>query len=174
MNKQEILAKLKEEEGPIHVLFICSGNILRSAFAEMYFEKILEDNHGPTNLIIESGAVTYINDTIMHNTRKALKGEGVPRERIKQFRPRHVSNHPALFKRADILFGMTRGHMEDLSSLGFGDKSFHINEFAFDLHEDIADPFFSGTYGEAFRQVKAGCDKVLEIFEEEGIIRKKS
>ncbi|MHA1145499.1 MAG: arsenate reductase/protein-tyrosine-phosphatase family protein [Candidatus Helarchaeota archaeon] len=174
MNKSEILSHLKQKKTPIHVLFVCSGNILRSAFAELYFEKILADKHGKTNLVIESGALTYMNDRIAYETKKFLLKEGVSKERIKQFRSRHVDNHPDLFNRADIIFGMTNGHLSDLKSLGYGDKSFHINEFAFDKNFDIADPFFSGGYGESFTQVKAACDEILKIFEKEGIMREKS
>ena len=172
MNKQEILHRLHDKSGSIHVLFVCSGNMLRSPVAELYFEKILKEKHGETNLIIESGAVTFINDSIMSEARQYLRKEGVSSESINIFRPKHISNHPELFRRADIIFGMTGDHLDDLNTLGFTEKSFLINKFAFNRNEDISDPYFSGNFALSFKQVKEACIKILKIFEEAGIIKK--
>ncbi len=166
---QEIIEKLKNKTGAIHVLFVCSGNIIRSAYSEILFEKMLQDKHGKTNIVPESGALVYHNDSIHFKTKRALLDKGVPKERIKKHKPKHVDYHHEMFERADIIFGYSQEHLDELPE--FADKTFLIWEFAFGERKEIADAFFTGTFEESFAQIDQCLEKILKIFEENGIIR---
>jgi len=167
--KASILEKLKDTN-PIRILFNCSGNIMRSAYGEIMFEKMLRDKYGKTKILCESGGVIYHNDSIAYETKKILLDQGVARDRIKKFRSRHIDDHPGAFQGADLILTMTKEHLPYLKHLE--DKTFLLNDFAFDEETDIADPFFSGRAEESFAQVKKALDKMLIIFEGEGILPK--
>ena len=70
MKKERILQKLKEKS-QIRILFNCSGNIMRSAYGEIIFEKMLQEKYGKTKIISESGGVIYNNDSSMAYEKKA-------------------------------------------------------------------------------------------------------
>ena len=170
-NKDLIIKKLKNKVGNIHILFVCSGNIIRSAYSEILFEKMLQDKYGKTNIVSESGALVYHNDSIHFKTKRALLDKGVSKDRVKSHNPRHIDYNRKMFENADVIFGYSEGHMEELRE--FADKSFLIWEFAFGERKEIADAFFTGTYDEAFAQIDKCLDKILEIFEKNEIIKKK-
>ena len=167
MNKEEILTKFKKKS-QIRILFICSGNIMRSAYAEMIFEKILKDKYGDTKIISESGAVEYVNDSIAFQTKKILLEQGVSKERIKQFHPRHVSYYREAFENADLILVMTRGHLDELPD--FREKTFMLTDFVFNEKRDIADPFFDGNIRQSFAEVREGLEELIRIFEEREIL----
>ena len=81
--------------GATGVLFLCSGNMIRSAFAELYAR------HLGCALPVRSAATTYRNDAIYPQARAALLARGVPAETIAVFRPTvlldipHVVEHHA-------------------------------------------------------------------------------
>lgn len=167
---EDIIKKLKDKEGYIHILFVCSGNIIRSAYAEILFEKMLKDKYGETNIISESGALVYKNDAIYYLTRKALLSENVSRERIKKHKPRHIDYYPELFSNADIIFVFSFDHLEPIKQ--FANKTFLIYEFAFGHKKTIEDPFFTGLFDESFADIKQSLEKIIDIFDENQIIKK--
>ena len=167
MKKDEIIQKLKKKE-KIRILFNCSGNIMRSAYAEMMFEKILQDKFGETRIISESGGVIYRNDRIAYETKKILIEEGVSPDRIKKFRPRHIDYYHDAFKNADLILTMSTEHLPYLQE--FNDKTFLLNEFAFNEMRNIADPFFEGSTRKSFAEVKKALFKIIDIFEKNGLL----
>ena len=170
MKKTRILQKLKDSN-PIRILFNCSGNIMRSAYGEIMFEKMLKDKYvRKTKILCESGGVIYHNDSIAYETKRILLEQGVPRERIKQFRSRHIDDHPEAFESADLILTMTKEHLPYLKHLE--EKTFLLNDFAFNEKTDIADPFFSGRAHESFAEVKKALEQMIIIFEKEGILPK--
>ncbi|MHA1379922.1 MAG: arsenate reductase/protein-tyrosine-phosphatase family protein [Candidatus Helarchaeota archaeon] len=169
--KEMIIEKLKNENDDIHILFVCSGNIIRSAYSEILLEKMLQDKYGKTNIVTESGALVYNNDSIHFKTKRALLEKGVPKERIKRHKPKHIDYYREMFNKADIIFGYSNSHIEELKD--FEDKSFLIWDFAFGEKKEIADAWFTGQFEESFAQIDQCLEKILEIFKNNGIIKKK-
>ncbi|NHI93382.1 MAG: hypothetical protein EAX96_12925 [Candidatus Lokiarchaeota archaeon] len=169
MNKEEFLENLKKKD-QIRILFICSGNIMRSAYAEMIFEKMLFDKFGKTKIISESGAVEYVNDSIAYQTKKILMEQGVSKNRINQFHPRHINYYPEAFQNADLILVMTRNHLYELQDEIYKDKTFLLTDFAFGEQIDIADPFFDGNINQSFAEVKEGLEEIIRIFKKRGIL----
>ncbi len=168
---EQILKKLKNKTTDIHILFVCSGNIIRSAYSEIMFEKMLLDKFGRTNIVSESGALVYKNDSIHYKTKRALLAKGISKERIKRHKPKHVDYYREMFDNADIIFVYSQEHLEDANE--FADKTFLIWEFAFGEKKSIADAFFTGQFDESFAEIDQCLEKILEIFEENQIIKKK-
>ncbi|MFX1452832.1 MAG: hypothetical protein ACFFCM_18490 [Promethearchaeota archaeon] len=165
-----ILEKLKNKLDNIHILFVCSGNIIRSAYSEIIFEKMLQDKYGKTNIVSESGALVYNNDSIHYKTKRALLEKGIPKERIKMHKPKHIDYYREMFENADIIFVYSIDHLNDTKE--FADKTFLIWEFAFGEKKSISDAFFTGEFDKSFAEIDQCLEKILEIFEKNQIIKK--
>ncbi|MHA1847799.1 MAG: arsenate-mycothiol transferase ArsC, partial [Promethearchaeota archaeon] len=88
----DILKALKNKD-EIRILFICLGNICRSPYAEVMFEKMVNETAGcRKKFYISSGG--FISNANLHEfTRRALLENGVPRSRIDRFQPRAMRRH---------------------------------------------------------------------------------
>lgn len=86
--------------------FLCSGNVVRSAFAELLAR------HLGCPLPVDSAATRYRNAALFPETRAALLARGIDPE---PFRPRHQDTLPdtPAERTGLLLLGMTRGHLED-------------------------------------------------------------
>lgn len=91
------------------VLFLCSGNIMRSAFAELWAR------HRGFPRPVESAASTYRNDRIHPATARELATLGVPPAEIRRFAPRHLDLAAAGLSPAErastLVLAMTREHL---------------------------------------------------------------
>ena len=161
--KQETLVNLKAKMSRgelIHILFVCSGNIMSSPISEMLFEKIIQDHSCHSLIKSESGAVIYRNSHLMSETRQVLLREGIPAERINRFYPRHIVNHPQLFQNADLILVMEYNHFSVLAD--FGLRSFLLKDFTLGKSKEIGDPYFGGSLLDATEEIKE-CLQVLKI-----------
>jgi protein-tyrosine-phosphatase len=70
------------------VRFLCTGNVVRSAFAELYAL------HVGLPLPVDSAATHYENTHLMRPTREALLARGVSAALLEAFRPRPVWRLP--------------------------------------------------------------------------------
>jgi protein-tyrosine-phosphatase len=86
------------------VRFVCSGNMVRSAFAELYAR------HLGCALPVDSCATTYRNPGLYPETRTALVRLGVDPAACDGFRPRHLDDLPedGLTR---VILGMTPAHL---------------------------------------------------------------
>ncbi|MFX1251663.1 MAG: hypothetical protein ACFFCZ_08635 [Promethearchaeota archaeon] len=172
-----MLKSLKNKK-PINILFICSGNIMRSPIAEMLFEKLLTENYGETwrdKISVASGGVRFKNSQIFPLTRDLLLSEGIPAARIAQFKPRHIEDHPELFAEADLILAMTKGQIKRLLNYepNYDSKTILFTKFISDKRP-IPDPWFSLRRKKALQEVaetiKAGQEGLLKKLKEEGIL----
>jgi protein-tyrosine-phosphatase len=165
----ELLLKLREKE-EITVLFLCSGNIVRSPMAEMLLELELNNRYKKTRIKSISGATTYFNDRIMDFTKDLLIKEGVSADRIYKFRPRNVKQHPELLD-ADLIIGMEPTHIR-LIPKEYRSKAFILSELAIGERRDIPDPWGDaiGAYLEVFKVIKELIKELVNRFEEWGLV----
>jgi protein-tyrosine-phosphatase len=106
------VATLEERlPGRTRVLFVCSGNVVRSAFAHLYAV------HLGCPLAVGSAATTYRNPGLFTETIAALRTRGVPQDAIAAFRPRHVED--LVPDRSTLVLGMTTEHLRALASRGW-------------------------------------------------------
>ena len=116
------------------VLFLCSGNMIRSAFSELYAR------HLGLPWVVESAATTYRNDRIHGSAARALRARGVPESWIETFRPRHIDQVGKVSQNTLVL-GMTHEHLDDWS--GHGPGAWLLSALAGQQIE-IEDPMFTG------------------------------
>lgn len=161
ISKQSLLKILKgkmSKGNVIHILFVCSGNIMRSPIAEMLFEKMIQGHSCQSLIKSESGAVVYHNSRLMSETRQILLGEGISSKRLDSFYPRHISDEPELFKCADLILVMEQNHLSALGELN--NKSFLLKDFTIGVNEEIGDPYFGASFTEVIQEIKH-CLEVL-------------
>lgn len=92
------------------VLFLCTGNMVRSAFAELYAR------HRGCPLPVGSAATVYRNDRLMPETARALSARGVPAAWLRSFRPTHLDDLPKESGRRTLVLVMAEMHREALAA----------------------------------------------------------
>jgi len=142
-----------------HILFLCSGNMVRSAFADLYAQSL------GCPLPVSSAATTYRNDGLYPETVRALRRFDVAEQLIRSFRPTHLDDVVEQIGHDHLVLGMTRAHLHDFAdALGRATER-RVRAFRLSLavgHDvDIADPVLDDVdFGATFERV-ARCVEAL-------------
>jgi protein-tyrosine phosphatase len=159
-HKQQILQKFRESN-QFQIVFICSGNIIRSPYAHLLFEHLLEEDIKLKNKIqVKSGGVTYRNFSISVESRDMLLKEGVPQNKISEFRPRYYPDHPDMFKEVDLVLVMEKNHIRKIPN----QNTFLLLEFTFGKAINVPDPYFDPPYERSFQMIKEALIQLREFF----------
>ena len=144
---------LRAAEG---VVFVCSGNVVRSAFAEL-----LARHRGLPGRLY-SCATTFRNDGLFRETRAALSSRGVPASELDTFRPRHWDDVvDELCGRALVYFPMTAMHAASLRERVPDERIFLLAALLGRPQQEIADPVLDGADFDATFRVIERCVKAL-------------
>ena len=146
------------------LVFVCSGNMVRSAFAELYAR------HLGCAREVRSVATTYRNDGLFPETRRALLARGLAPATLDAFRSTHLEDlRPPPGPRA-LFLAMTRSHVEALTAGGVARGRIHL------LGElegatggaDIADPVLEGAdFDATFARVARLVEVLLAELDED-------
>ena len=135
------------------VLFLCSGNILRSAFAEHYAR------HLGLALPARSGATTYQNGWGPHpEAVAALEARGVSPAAWTGWSPTHLQEVLAALSPGTLVFGMTREHLGAVAGEPLAGA--HLLTSLLGEQREIADPLYDGRYQACFAEI-ATCVEAL-------------
>ncbi|MFQ5821351.1 MAG: hypothetical protein ACE5I5_15305 [Candidatus Heimdallarchaeota archaeon] len=144
------------------MLFLCSGNIIRSAYAELVFDKMISQEAClRERIIVRSGALKYYNRQIFSGIIPFLIQEGVDQSRITNFRPRHIKEYPELLIEANLILVMTRNQLNLLPS-NYRNTAYLLYQFVFDEPLEIPDPFFDPPIKHAVNLLKKALVGLLE------------
>lgn len=136
------------------ILFVCSGNMIRSAFAELYARYL------GLPWPVSSAATTWYNEHIHRCTRAELLARGVPMELVDSFRPTHLSALRDRLEPGTLAFAMTREHLQVLEDLSERiPRRFLLGEVE-GGGEEIPDPLEDGDYERCFATI-ARCVETL-------------
>lgn len=170
MTKSIKLLRTLSTQNKIKIVFICSGNVMRSPYAEMLFEEHIKKQQvsGP-RIISESLAVTYRNSHILSQTYDLLIENGVSPKRIAQFTPRYIDDYLEVCQNADLIFGMTEDHLKALAD--WQEKVFLLSKFVDGpAAEEIPDPFFAKDAWKAYAMVKEKVKRLVALFDAAGLL----
>ena len=148
--------------------FICSGNIIRSPYAELLFEKLIRKYDVLSNKIsVESGGVKYRNSMISEESAVMLLKEGVAEERINRFSPRFYRDFPEMFEKNDLILVMEQSHLKCIPRK-YSDKSFLFLDFVYGKAiGDVPDPYFDPPFERAYNMIKDALlsllDQILQV-----------
>ena len=134
------------------VLFLCSGNVLRSAFCELYAR------HLEVPFRVTSGATVYRNDALFPESRIALLDRGVDAAWLDAFRPTHIERMSP--RPGTRVFGMTRSHLRDFERRFPGEFELALTRGLVGEPGEIDDPLHTGRYTETF-DLLAACVEAL-------------
>ena len=146
--KPSLAKALRDADG---LLFLCSGNMIRSAFAELYAR------HIECALPVRSAGTTYSNPAIHPEARRALVDRGVPTHWSSEFRPQLLDELNPAAGSGELILCMTREHREDALAQGARGPAFLLMEALGDRSE-IADPYFEGGYTDVFTSIERCVD----------------
>lgn len=141
---------------PIHVTFVCSGNICRSPMAEkMFAHQIEERGLGGVVRVTSAGTGSWhAGDGADERTNHVLREHGYPTfHRAAQIDDDHIA--------ADMVIAMGRNHMRILADLGVAParirmmRSFDARSAAHAL--DVEDPYYGtgADFEETFAVIEA-------------------
>jgi protein-tyrosine-phosphatase len=140
------------------IRFLCSGNMVRSAFAELYAR------HLGITLPVDSAGTTYRNHGLYPDTRSALLGLGVTTQACDAFRSRHLDDLPPQEHGPHLVFGMTEDHLIHYRArFPAHDGLFLLGDLC-DGGRPIADPVMDGLpFKVAFEAVARAVNKLVRV-----------
>ena len=150
---------------------ICHGNICRSTMAESVMSYLVTQR-GLTNLFYINSAATSreeIGNPPHYGTVNKLRQVGIP-----------VVPHCAVqmtkqdYQKFDYLIGMDSANIRNMIRISGGDsegKIYKLLTFA-GSGRDVADPWYTGDFDATYRDVKAGCEGLLEYLVENHLSKK--
>ena len=145
---REALAEASE------IVFLCTGNMVRSAFAHVYAE------HLGCPRPVRSAATVYRNEGLFAETASALRRRGVDEAAIKDFRSTHLDDLIDELPTDAVVLGMRHGHLAALA--GRPDlvrRAFLLGELV--NGGEIEDPVLEGADFEATFTAVALCVEEL-------------
>ena len=146
----------------IKILFICHGNICRSAAAEVVLKQMAEEAGLGKAVRVESAAATReeIGNDLYPPMKQALERRG--------YRcARHAARQTvrADYGKWDYLIGMDRENLDDMLWIYGGDperKITLLNDWAGRPGTEIEDPWYTRNFDGVLRQIEEGCRGLTE------------
>lgn len=145
----------------INVLFICHGNICRSPMGEFILKDMVRKKGIADQFHIESAATSYeeIGNPVYPPARRELNSHGI---NCDGHAARHIERRD--YDIFDIIIGMDSANMRNMQREFGGDPEGKLHKMLEYTGEggDVADPWYTGEFATTYRQVKAGCEGLLE------------
>ncbi len=139
------------------ILFICHGNICRSPMAEAVMKHLVAKAGRQAEFRIASCATSReeIGHDVYPAARRELARHGIPCPMRQAVRLTAED-----YKTYDLLICMERYNRRNALSLLLDDPDGKLRLLLPD--RDVADPWYSGDFGTAFRDIEEGCRQLLE------------
>ena len=146
----------------IKILFICHGNICRSAAAEMVLRQMVEERGLAELFRIESAATSReeIGNDVYPPMKKALAAAGYL---CRAHAARQVTRGE--YDRWDRIIGMDDENMFNLRRLFGADPEGKLSmmmDWAGEAGREIDDPWYTRDFRGALRQIEEGCRGILD------------
>lgn len=147
---------------PIGILFVCHGNICRSAMAQCVMQKLVDDRGLASRFRIDSAAcrTDEIGSPIYPPAARELARHGVP-----------TLGHRARLVTAadgdawDYLVYMDAENERDLARILGPEPTARVCRLmSFTMRcDDVADPWYTGDFGATYADVLEGCSALLDL-----------
>lgn len=156
----------------IKILFVCHGNICRSPMAEFVMKDLVQKFNLAEQFFIASAATS---------TEEIWNGVGNPvyppakaelaRHGIGCGGKRAVQLVREDYEKYDYLIGMDSANIRNMLRMLGGDPDKKIYKLLFfaGAEEDISDPWYTGNFEAAYRDVERGCCGFLDYLRETGL-----
>jgi len=145
----------------MRVLFVCHGNICRSPMAEFILKALVKARGLDGRFYIESAAVSTeeIGNPIYPPAKRCLTQHGVLFDNAK--RARQVTR--ADYDRFDRIICMDASNLRLIRRIIPEDPEgkIHLMMSYTGVGRDVADPWYTGDFEEAFQDILEGCEAML-------------
>ena len=143
------------------ILFICHGNICRSPMAEFIMKAAVRAAGLEARFQVDSAAVSReeIGNPIYPPAQRQLRAHGVP---FDDHRARQMTR--ADYGAYDLLVGMDGSNLAAMRRICGGDPDGKLRllmEYT-RTPRDVADPWYSGDFDAAWRDIESGCRALLD------------
>ena len=172
MSTEDVILSRFTPDKPLNILWVCSGNICRSSYADFVFKKMVEDSPilSKIGLKIHSGGLQFQNTAIDPRTTAVLVKEGFDEAEVNKHIPRYKKDYPEMLEEADLIVGMSHSHklLTPKKYRKEQNKFVQISNWAIGVRKDIPDPYFVNTdeeYAELLAQVKEYLEIILHKLE---------
>ena len=147
------------------ILFVCHGNICRSPMAEYRMKDLLRRAGLEDLFTVDSAAVSdeETGNPVYPPASRKLREKGIdcPPRRAKKITPGD-------YGRYDLILGMDRGNLYRMLRVFGGDPGGKVKlllEFTA-RPRDVADPWYTGDFEAAWRDIDEGCRALFEALTE--------
>ena len=145
----------------VKILFICHGNICRSPMAEFIMKAAVRAAGLEARFQVDSAAVSReeIGNPIYPLAQRQLRAHGVP---FDDHRARQMTR--ADYGAYDLLVGMDGSNLAAMRRICGGDPDGKLRllmEYT-RTPRDVADPWYSGDFDAAWRDIESGCRALLD------------
>ena len=151
----------------VKILFVCWGNICRSPMAEYIFKDMVKKEGLADKFYIESAATSTeeLGNPVYPPARDELRRHGID---CSGHRARQVRRDD--YDKFDYIIAMEDIHhriMRDRFFNGKDDKISLCMDYSSTPGKQIADPWYTGDFVTAYRQIKEGCEGLLNKIKKE-------
>jgi protein-tyrosine phosphatase len=147
----------------VRILFVCHGNICRSAMAEFVMKNLVKKAGREKDFFIESAATSTeeLGNDMYPPAKAKLREVGVPFSRhcARQITKSDYNNY-------DLLIGMDSENLFYMNRCWNNDPENKIRlllEFA-GSDREVADPWYTGNFDRTYDDVLDGCTGLLELY----------
>ena len=151
----------------IRILFVCHGNICRSPMAEYVMKKLVKDAGVAGRFEIASAATSYeeIGNPVYPPARRELQRHGIGCD---GHAARHMERSD--YARYDYIIGMDEMNLYNMGRICGGDPEGKLSLLMAWAGQggEIEDPWYTGRFGEVYRQIDAGCRGLLASVTQKG------
>ena len=145
----------------IRVLFICHGNICRSAMAEFVLKDLVKKRGIADQFVIESAATSTeeIGNPVYPPARRKLAEYGISCEGHAARRMRESD-----YDKFDLLIGMDTANIRNMNRIAGGDPDGKIRKMMDYTNRpgDVADPWYTRDFQATWDDVYEGCLGLLK------------
>ena len=146
------------------IMFVCHGNICRSPSAEFIMKKLVTERHLSSHFEICSSATSTeeiwngIGNPVYPPMRRELEGHG-----IDCTGKRAVQLKKEDYDKYDLFIGMDSANIRNMHRILGVDPESKIRKLMdyTDRGGDVADPWYSGRFDVAYRDIYDGCEGLL-------------
>ena len=151
---------------PTRVLFVCHGNICRSCMAQSIFTYLVKQRGWEDKYACDSAAVSTeeLGNPIYPQAARKLMQKGIP---VIPHEARQLCR--ADYSRFDLIIGMDMSNMRGITYLLGNDTEGKVARLLDGAvcPRDVADPWYTGDFETAYRDIVEGCTALLCELEEE-------
>lgn len=148
----------------MRIMFVCHGNICRSPMAEYIFKDLVKKRGVAEKFVVASSATSTeeiwngVGNPVYSEAKAELAKHGLSCEGKRAVRLKKSD-----YDKYDLFIGMDGANIRNMLRIFGGDtdgKVRKLTDFT-DRGGDVADPWYSGRFDVAYRDISEGCSALL-------------